>query len=421
MKKIINCFILLITLILPIYGENLQIAEVNFLGLKNSKSNFILRYLTLTPSSEKYHEEILKLDLQKIENLRLFSKVKVIAITNIKNNRSKITLNYHLKEFWAAVPIFNFGVHYDGLFIKLGVKHRNLFGWKNELLATYQINNRHAFVLDLSVPNILKTKIGFSFELNKKTAFNTNSQNSSDGLDIWHGKSKMILTFLPWLSTRVGLGFDSDHYSTNISFRKHPLFNPNEEQIDHLFLLIGLNINKINYDKILLQGIKSDSFIKASFLGDMPVKLLVVNETIGYLSVLKSGTLTGRIRIGIATKSDTVRPPFVLDGGKNIRGVGEAVTIGTGEFTIGLEYRQAFFIHKGFALQPSIFIDYGTWIVPNSFYLNPLNWGVIDAAIGVGLRFYFRSMGNMVLRADVTLNLIKKGKVGFEFGLGQYY
>ena len=134
-----------------------------------------------------------------------------------------------------------------------------------------------------------------------------------------------------------------------------------------------------------------------------------------------SSNLLNRLHIGLATQKNSPFQPFVLDSYQNVRGIGNRVRRGNGEFSLNTEFRHDFWLRKNLAVQGVAFSDVAFWQEGNL----PINTAFRKENryffAGGGLRLYFQQVFEPILRIDFAFNLKDLKQNQFIIGSGHYF
>lgn len=183
------------------------------------------------------------------------------------------------------------------------------------------------------------------------------------------------------------------------------------------------NYEDLNYHYQYLNGFKSVLNLQyvQSTSEALPDFWIGFNDFLFYKRIGEKGNWANRIRLGLATNSESPFAPFTLDNNINIRGVGNTIDRGTGAIVINTEYRHTLIDKNWFVLQSNLFLDGGSWRNPGGELKNFTDKNNIRVYPGLGLRFMHKRIFNAIFRIDYGYGITKDASRGFVFGIGQYF
>jgi len=308
--------------------------------------------------------------------------------------------------------------------LQFGGSQINFLGRAQSIGFVYQYYDRHSFSAYYSAPrhsnSITGHELAFSIYSTVEplyfvdTVSNFNFDNYSFSLGGFY-----------WLTKRVRLGVGGalmyEKYEqiddVDIGF-PNKSFNFNKYQIylklDYLGLDQHFEFFQGTSNSIYAETIQTALYPEASFFK-------LTNELKFFKRLGDKGNLGLLNRVGISTNNFSPFAPFVLDSFKNLRGIGNRVARGTGEFILSAEYRYTAISRKYFFLQLATFCDYGVIRNPGDTFLGSFEDHATNIFIGGGIRFHSRLFYKSIFRLDFSLNPTETKENGFTFGIGHYF
>ncbi len=400
-----------------VFAQN-QVVAINFEGLTKTDSVFLLKYIE-TKVNMPYDSVQVQTDVQQLQNLNLFFAVHY---TYQKDADDNYALTFVVEEAIYLYPIASISGFDDQLKIQLGANQINFLGRAQSIGFLYQYYDRHSFSFFYTAPIHSNAKTGHEFALGKystveplyfedtTSSFNFDNYSVSAGAFYWlnrkirFGLGGMYIyeTYEQLDNADIGLGqsdFSFDKYQVRLTAN---FFNINQ----HFEMRKGLGVSLFS-ETIQTAGVPEASFFKFTSV----VKYF---QRIG-----KNGNFGIQQKFGVSTNNFSPFAPFVLDGFINVRGIGNRVARGTGEFIINTEYLHTVLRKKFFIAQLVALADYGTLRAPGM--VNFFNSKQVNLFTGLGIRIHSQFFYKSIFRLDYAVNPIRPKERGFTFGLGQFF
>ncbi|BDD10653.1 hypothetical protein FUAX_30850 [Fulvitalea axinellae] len=266
--------------------DSLEVSNVFILGNRKTKSEIILRELTLGKGqkvSVRKLKETLESDRQKVMNTRLFNSVKVDATDA---GRGLIDIIVRLKERWYIFPspifrladrnfndwVENHNASFQRVDYGLDFRHYNFRGRNEKLKIKGQLGYTHKLELGYKIPYLSLSK-DIGLNINYKYGNNNNiAVDTKDNKRIFHtGESRDLSQYH---NVNIGItkrkGFYTNHeffagYHYNIVSDTILKLNPNfflngKRNISYLFAGYHLSINKKDAHAYPLNGYAMDLY-----------------------------------------------------------------------------------------------------------------------------------------------------------------
>jgi len=397
------------------------IDQLQFEGLKKTKSSFLLQFLKSRPGIPTTEKSI-QADIQMLKNISGIGN----ANYRLDSTGKETKLIYQVQEVKTLLPIVNFGGIKGNLWFQLGFTDINWRGKGQSLSGYYQNNDRrHSGQIFYKIPWYRGKPWGFSASLTKWSSrepvffsegtVNYDYDNNSIALSVirhfgFHRNLELGGTYFIEKYTKSELQFlDSPPGPT--TFRQ-PKYLSKLEIIEnflnyHLFYLKGyswrLAMQNV-YNTIDKNWFNTLQFQGRSF------------KRFGH-----TGNLAMRLRLAISTNNETPFAPFVVDSHVNIRGVGNRIDRGTAQVVFNAEYRQTVYNSNRWAGQLVAFSDIGTWRNPGGTFRDLYDRGNFRYFIGGGFRIIYQKVFGAILRVDYGFDVFNKNQNGIVIGLGQYF
>ena len=417
------CFLLItVPLCLTAQDKTVQrLDRIHFNGLQRNKLRF-LRKIIRNKEGEAINHEKIKNDLKYLNQLSGVVK----SYYRIDTVSEKTVLTFDIEEAMTLFPLVNFGGVRDNFWFQLGLTETNLFGRGHQLTAFYQNNDRrNNYNIYYRLPFINGSNWGASFNFlrfasvepiyfDEGTAFYDYNNTSYSGTIFYQFKANHILEF--------GVNHFIEDFNRNDRENSESIPGPISVRHPKNLFKIAHQLNEINFDYFYQDGFFNQLRLEAVYNEDTKDWFhLAVNDFLYFRRIRNKGNLAMRLRLGIATNSNTPFAPFVLDSYVNIRGSGNRIDRGTAAAILNLEYRQTFFDQNNFAGQVVGFSDLGTWRAPGASFSDLTNSDNFRHFLGGGIRLIYKKAFNAMIRIDYGADIYNLDQRGFVFGFGQYF
>lgn len=403
-----------------------KIVAIDFENLNRTKPTFLMRYLDLQ-LGQKVDSVSLEQSAQNLRNLNLFLSVDA-SIVPVDSTHVKLVFSF--KESNYTYPIFSVGGFDDKLNLSLGVGDINFRGRGESFGLLYQYYDRHSFRLYHSSLFLGKSRLGHEFSLGKLSTVEPlyfNQHTNLFNFDNYHASAGIHY----WLTRDFRIGIGTMYmYERYVNRGENVLFDEGQIASNSLIELLKVQmrtytqLNRINYLYERRQGFQntlSSESIRTIDYPEVPF-FRISNEFKSYWLLGHSGVLNFRNRIGISTNIQSPFSPFVIDGFINIRGSGDRVARGTGEFIVNMEYSHTLVDHNWFYLMTNAFTDIG-YLRPagGSFNYEIKNNENAFYYSGIGLKLQSKKFYNSLIRVDFGCNLKDTKQSGVVFGFGNFF
>ena len=187
-----------------------RVVEIELLGYRHTRVHVIRRELR-TRVGQPLGQATLAADLQRLENLDIFSSVRVQLVAE---GADAVRVFYHLRELPPVVPYITYDVtDQDGWSFGPAVKSVNLFG-RDIFLAGYALfGGRTSYLLDLTHPWMFGDHVSLDLDAshivrqNDFDGFEETSTEFTPRLGTWlgdHSRASVALSYLRFESDLPG-------------------------------------------------------------------------------------------------------------------------------------------------------------------------------------------------------------------------
>jgi outer membrane protein assembly factor BamA len=415
------CFFIFFSVVsFSLSAQTHHISEIQFKGLKHTKSAFITQFLE-TKKGEALDSVQIQSDIIRLKRLSSISNV-TYEVAQLPNKQYKLTFNF--EENFTLIPVFNYWTTITTIAYKIGGYEYNLFGKNITFGGFYQYNGQNTFGLNFNAPYLFSNKWGLDFNfLNLKSEELLYIGDQSTIYLYQNSSYELLGSYQLNFKNRVQLGLSlfSEHYKATKDVTSLNL--PNEVETNKQLIKLIYTHQNLDYYYFYIQGFKSvfnGQFVTTNNTAKNNF-FIAWNDFLYYKRVGARGNWAKRLRLGLSTNNESPFAPFSLDNNINLRGVGNAVDRGAGSIVFNTEYRYTLVDKKNIALQSNGFIDVGSWRTPGKSLRTFADSENIQVYSGVGFRLIHKKIANFNFRIDYGYGLTKNANRGFVFGIGQYF
>ncbi len=426
MKKVV--FILLLALALPSFAQDKTISKIEIEGLKKTKKSFLLRLIKVKEGSV-YNENKVKTDIQRLNRLAGIAKANY-QVTNTKDGN--LTLIYTIEENFTIIPGLRISTANNGEFaFRVSAFEFNGFGTNQIYGGFYQRDVFDSYGVFWEAPYLFSNKFGFGINYQNNTSlepvfFNTgdvNYQFTSKALE-----ALLLYEFDFHNNAQIGVRFSNETYvfdaeQNETILNVNALNVPTNLEADKVTFFAEYEYNKLLIDYQYLSGFRSLTNIQLATGGDAPLDdFFIGRHDLEYFKRIgQKGNWANRLRLSVASNSDSEFAPFALDNQLNIRGVGNTIDRGAAAIVLNTEYRHTLYEKGWFVIQSNAFVDAGSWQNPGEPFSQLFDGTSTRLYPGVGIRFIHKRIFNAVFRLDYGVGIGENATNGIVFGIGQYF
>lgn len=411
--------------ILILFCSSLQaqvnnIRNVTFANIKKMDVAFLNKCIQ-TQSHQVLDSVTLKKDIAFLGRLNGIANV-TYAVTEIEKNLYDVT--YTIVESFSLIPTMSLWTTENSIAYRLGVYDFNFLGKTNTLGGFYQSNKNDSYGIVFSSPYFFSNKVGLEVNAQSLSTEEPIFLSTGEATYDYRNSSIEVLGLYQYdfkNSFKLGVNIFDEDYDYIKGAKDRDV--PTSLAIKKKMLKLIYNFNDLEYDFYLIEGFKSKFQFQYVYSdNDFQKKFLIAwNDLMYFKKVGHKGNWASRLRVGMASNTDTPFAPFSVDNNLNIRGVGNIIDRGTGTIVLNTEFRKTLFEKKWFVLQGNAFIDSGTWRKAGGDLGDFVDANNVRIYSGLGLRFIHKTIFDAIFRIDYGFGLSKNGTQGLVIGVGQYF
>ena len=420
LKKIITSILILFFGLCS--SQEKQVVSMEIRGLKKTKKSFLNKIIEVK-QNEVLDSTKLNQDIVRLKRLPGISHADYqVFLTDIGEGYNVF---YNIEENFTLIPSVNIWTATNDQFsYKLGVYDFNFLGRGMAFGGFYQNNGYDTYSVNFRAPYLFSEKLGIALNhQNWKSEEPLYFQDQTANY-LYNNNSFEILG-LYQLNT-----VNKFHVGVNVFNEKYQYLNgnvsavvPRSLDLDKLLLKLVHDFDKLNYSYQYVSGFRNLLTLQSvTSNNDMQDDFFIGwNDLLYFKRISEKGNWANRLRLGLATNSESPFAPFALDNNLNIRGVGNLIDRGTAVMLLNTEYRHTLYEKGWFALQGNVFVDSGTWRTPGGDFGDFVDSENIKVYPGLGLRLIHKKIYNAIFRIDYGVGLGDNSSKGIVFGIGQYF
>ncbi|MBL4862271.1 MAG: hypothetical protein JKY09_04535 [Crocinitomicaceae bacterium] len=417
--------ILILILFLSKISSGQSIAKILFENLTRTKSSYLCQLLNVEIGDTLVLHRVEE-DAQYLRDLNLFFDVsyRIDPVTD-----SSVNVYFIISEAKYVYPIVSNVTSDQKVNFSMGITDINFLGRGQTIGLFYQYYDRHSFKLYQSTPRHKNNRTGHEFVLGKHSTIEPLYFNDTSVLfnfDNYHVSSGFYFWLNRYWKTSLGGMLMYENYVN----RDHEVsFGGNSFGVGKMFdyrkyqLRSTLSYSKVSSHFERRNGLAMHTHLENIQTLEQPDARFwkLTNELRYYKIVGKRGNLAIRNQLGIATNRKSPFAPFVIDGFMNIRGSGDRIARGTGEWVINAEYVHSVIRNKWMFCQVSAFTDVGFLRPPEEDARRIFEDSNTYHYSGIGLRFQSRVLYKVVVRFDYGVNMKNLRQGGFVMGFNHFF
>jgi len=394
-------------------------------GLKRTKEHVVRRELLFT-ENDALTPQLLLASVQRLKNLRLFSKV--LPFLKLKD-QNQVELTIELQEKWTTIPFFNFSGGGDTFYAYAGVYDINTFGTFFETGARYDNwNGKNGGVVWFRNPRTFEQRILTGADLWSTTRpriLYTRDGEKQGEYILNQKKFNFLLSreFKEWLNLGLTFGFSQDEIidtvlTNEIDPTTLALVN-NTNRSNELSVTFSLKLGKLNYDNYLVSGKQSIFNVKyaGSETGSEKDLLNVEWKNTVFWRLPHKSNIGFRFLAG-ATDTSNIQNYHYIGGFENVRGYFDGQFRSKAYWQLNTEYRIPSYQSDWVVLQHIFFIDAAN--AANQLDdLTRLEDTIYSA--GTGVRLISPKVYSFNARLDIALLTSQKASSFISFGAQQFF
>ncbi len=420
MRKIIS-FILILCFGLC-FSQEKDVVSLEIIGLKKTKASFLNKIIEVKQNRVL---DSVQLDEDMIRLKRLPGISHAYYQVFLTDTSEGYNVFYNVEENFTLIPSINIWTTSNNQFsYKVGLYDFNFLGRGIAFGGFYQNNGYDTYSVNFRAPYLFSKKLGLAanyqdWKSEEPLYFKGQSANY-----LYNNKSIEVLGLYELNTTNkfnIGASVFNEKYqyiSGDI-----PEEVPGNLDLDKLLLKFVYDFDKLNYSYQYVSGFRSLLTLQSVTSNNKMQDDFFIgwNDLLYFKRISDKGNWANRLRLGLATNSESPFAPFALDNNLNVRGVGNLIDRGTAVILLNTEYRHTFYEKGWFALQGNAFVDSGTWREPGGDFGDFVDSENIKIYPGIGLRLIHKKIYNAIFRIDYGVGLGENSSKGIVFGIGQYF
>ncbi|EDP69922.1 hypothetical protein FBALC1_10332 [Flavobacteriales bacterium ALC-1] len=414
-------FFLVFLIFASLDAQENKIAAIHIDGLKKTKESFIRKIISPKPG-EVLDSLILDKDIAKLKRLPLVSHA-YYRVFHSHNN--EYNLFYYIEENFTLIPNANIWSATNQQFAyKIGLYDFNFLGNGIAFGGFYQNNGYDTYSVNFRAPYLFSKNLGIAINhQNWKSEEPLYFSNSSANY-LYNNKSFELLGLIEFNTKhkiQTGINFFTEKFQYLDGTIEDGV--PTNLKENKILLKLVYDFDLLNYSYQYISGFRSLLYLQSvqSENEFQPNFFIAWNDFFYYQKVGKKGNWANRLRLGLASNSNSPFAPFSVDNNLNIRGVGNIIDRGTGVVVLNTEYRHTLYEKEWFALQGNAFVDAGSWRNPGGDFNDFIKSQNLRIYPGIGLRFIHKQIYNAIFRIDYGYGITENSSHGIVFGIGQYF
>lgn len=403
------------------YAQQGLISEIVVQDNYRTKTGFIEK-ISKVETGVPLDSTVLKNDIIRLKRLASISHAYYQVHTK---GDGSYKIVYGVEENFTIIPTANvFTSNDDEFAFRVGLFEYNAFGQNITIGGSYQYDIFNSYGINFRAPNLFSRKFGLALNHNNLTTLEPVFFDNTSADYKYNNTSFEILSLYEFNTkhrTELGLNYFTETYEY-----REGATNPNVPlnlKVKKLLYKWIYQFNTLDFYYQYINGFSSTLNVQYVTSTDdtLPEFVIFWNDFEYFLRIGERGNWASRLRLGLATNSNSPFAPFAVDNNLNIRGVGNTIDRGTGVIVLNTEYRHTFFDKKWFVLQGNVFVDGGSWRNPGGDFGDFGDSQNIRIYPGLGFRFIHKRIFNTVFRVDYGHGVTQDATRGFVFGIGQYF
>lgn len=419
MKNIIYAFLLIS---LFSHSQEAVVLDLKIQGNKKLKSSFVKKIASIKVGSLLDSVQIEK----DIKTLKRLPSVAHASYQVFPAGNKQYNVFYNIEENFTIIPSVNvYTTNDDEFAYRLGLYEFNLFGQNIAFGGFYQKDIYSSYAINFRAPFLFSSKLGLAVNHQDLTTQEPVFFDNTTADYRYQNTSFEVLGLYQLNFTNrfeLGVNFFTEDYQYKLGAT-----NPNIPQnlrVNKLLYKLIYEYNDLNYDYQYVEGFRSIfnfQYVTSGDSNNLPDFLIGWNDFQYFKRIGKRGNWANRLRLGIATNSDTPFAPFSVDNNLNLRGVGNTIDRGTAAIVLNTEFRYTLYEKNWFSLQGNAFVDAGSWRNPAGDFGDFTESQNLRVYPGFGLRFIHKKIFNAIFRIDYGIGVTPDATQGLVFGIGQYF
>lgn len=420
MKKIILYIIVACSTLC--FSQEKNIIALKIRGLKKTKASFLHKIMEV---EQGMILDSLQLDQDIIRLKRLPGISHAYYQVFLTDTGEGYNVFYNVEENFTLIPSINIWTASNNQFsYKIGLYDFNFLGKGIAFGGFYQNNGHDTYSVNFRAPYLFNKKLGLAINhQNWKSEEPLYFKN--DRADYLYNNKSIEALWLYEFSTKHKFNLGVSIFNEKYQYLSGEITAevPRSLDLDKLLIKFGYDYDKLNYSYQYVSGFRSMLTLQSVTSNNKMQDDFFIgwNDFFYFKRISEKGNWANRLRLGLATNSESPFAPFALDNNLNIRGVGNLIDRGTAVLLLNTEYRHTLYEKGWFALQGNAFVDSGAWRQPGGNFDDFTNSENIKIYPGIGMRLIHKKIYNAIFRIDYGVGLGKDSSKGIVFGIGQYF
>jgi len=404
------------------FSQESKVVSVKIRGLKKTKLSFVHKIINVKPGGE-LDSLMLREDIIRLKRLPGVSHA-YCQVFSVDTGQG-YNVFYDIEENFTLIPSVNIWTATNNQFsYKIGVYDFNFLGRGMAFGGFYQDNGNSTYSINFRAPYLFSRKLGLALSFQNWKSEEPLYFKDGSANYLYNNKSVEVLGLYE-LTTQHKVHLGANIFNEKYEYVSGDVPNgvPRSLDLDKFLFKLMYDYDKLNYSYQYVSGFRSSLTLQSvTSVNKMQDDFFIAwNDLFYYKRTSEKGNWANRLRLGLATNSDSPFAPFALDNNLNIRGVGNLIDRGTGVILLNTEYRYTFYEKGWFVLQGNAFVDSGTWRKPGGSFNDFVLSENIKIHPGLGLRLMHKKIYNAIFRIDYGYGITKNASRGVVFGIGQYF
>ncbi len=389
----------LITVCNSIYSQTITVDSVKIIGNKKTKTRYLERFLTIRDGGV-YEFSFMEEDMRK---LRTLSSILDVEALLIKKDTTAV-LSYFVNEKWTLLPVGDFGVSNNNVWVGMGLMESNLFGQGIYCYGYLQYKVPFAAHFILRQPYFLGSRFGYEFQFR---AFENSGIFVRSNVDLYEQQEIQF-------AGKYEMEFEKD-ILLGVARREERVFQ-DETLLDKRHsnrYFVEFRFQKMDYRYFLQSGWKNFLLINITHPVTGHSSALSFYNELRLFKSYKKLNLAARFILGASTEKNVYFLPYFIDSYSYVRGSAYRGGVGNRLAVSNIECRYTIYEGKHAGIQLVGFSDFGQ--------IRYQSEKLTEVYSGIGSRFIIKKIHNAVFSIDYGANIEEINQGGWVVGWGQYF
>jgi len=330
------------------FSQEKKVVSLQLRGLKKTKPSFVHKIIDVKVGVT-LDSLLLDKDVTRLKRLPGVSHAYYQVF--LTETGSGYNVFYDIEENFTLIPNINIWTATNEQFsYKIGLYDFNFLGKGIAFGGFYQNNGYDTYSINFRAPYLFSKKLGLAinhqdWKSEEPLYFKGESANY-----LYNNKSVEVLGLYE-LKTEHKFHFGSSVFSEKYQYVSGnvPDEVPRSLDLDKVLFKLVYDYDKLNYSYQYISGFRSMLSLQSVTSNNKMQEdfFIAWNDLYYYKRISNNGNWASRLRLGLATNSDSPFAPFALDNNLNVRGVGNLIDRGTGVILLNTEYRYTMYEKGG--------------------------------------------------------------------------